>query len=73
MESLTKPLQRLDMAELQVQVVLSGEAEIVKLASYEVLQVSKAIKKELKDKDSEFESFAFWVFLNDPNDSKELV
>ena len=32
--------------------------------------VSK-VQKDPRDKDAEFESFVFWVFLNDPNDLED--
>ena len=31
------------------------------------------MQKDQKDKDSEFDSFVFWVFLHDFNDSKDLM
>ena len=36
-------------------------------------QVVKIVQTDPKDKDSEFESFVFWVFLHDSNDLKDPV
>ena len=41
--------------------------------SQSVVQVVKIVQKDPKDKDAEFESFVFRVFLHDSNDSKDIV
>ena len=61
------------LPESQVHVVLSGDTEKVLPGSHLVIQVVKIMQKDLKERDAEFESFAFCVFLNDSNDSKEEI
>ena len=42
---------------------------MVKVASLQVVQGNKVMKKEPKDEYSDFQSFVFQIFLHDPNDS----
>ena len=52
--------------------VLPGDTEKVMPGSDSFVQVVKIVQKDPKDKDLEFESFVFWVFLHDSNDSNDL-
>ena len=54
--------------------VLSGDTEIVQPVSVQpVSGDTKIVQKDPKDKDREFDSFVLWFFLNDFNDSKDLL
>ena len=44
----------------------------VKPGSNLVVWVDRIVQKYLKERDSEFESFAFWVFVHDLNDPRCL-
>ena len=41
--------------------------------SHKVVWVVKVVQKDPKDNELDFESFVFWVFLHDSNNSKDLL
>ena len=61
-EALTKPLQHVSLASVAGTRCTIRGTEKVKPGSH---YVAKIAQKEPKDKDSEFESIVFWVFLHD--------
>ena len=50
--------------------VLSGDTVKVMPGSHSVVQVVKIVQKDQKDKNAEFESYVFWIFMHNSNDSK---
>ena len=73
MKSLANPLQHFSLAIVAGTRGIIRGTEKVMPGSHSVVQVVKIVQKDPKDKDAEFESFLFWVFLHDFNDSKDLV